>query len=182
MVARNNTMDRLDYYTQALFERRKTQYQWLFFFLTLVGASTLTVLNSDIAKQPTRVLILLVPIFFAIPTYIMNWYQRYRISALNEQIVSELKDPSSKSANDEESLENWQAKAGTWATELAILFAFLAPIFAALFLHCTVQEVKNTNSALSVYILTGVVGVFGIVYYAIHWRKWRKRFFPKNFK
>lgn len=65
---------RHEFASQGIFERRKTQYNLLLFYLGATGACLSVVLSSS--QPETRVLVFLVPILLEIPIYTLWWYQK----------------------------------------------------------------------------------------------------------
>ena len=65
---------RYEFACQAIFDRRKTQYSFLLFYLVATGACASVVIGSD--DRDSLLLILLVPILLQLPVYGNWWRQR----------------------------------------------------------------------------------------------------------
>jgi len=71
--------ERLRFFSQSIFERRKTQYILALFLLAATGACASLVIQAD--EPLTVLLVLLVPILLEIPIYLSWCYQNHQILA-----------------------------------------------------------------------------------------------------
>jgi hypothetical protein len=113
---------RHDFASQGIFERRKTQYNLLLFYLGATGACLSVVLSSS--QPETRVLVLLVPILLEIPIYTLWWYQRdqlYGLDVIRKKIIR--REQSRK--------DSWQAPLGKYANDVIIILSPWVSVFFA---------------------------------------------------
>jgi len=74
----------LEYCDNSIYERRKTQYQIIFFFLTVVGSIVGIYLFPEKDHPLLSPDILLVPIILFFPLHQLHLYQRFQIKQLSD--------------------------------------------------------------------------------------------------
>ncbi|MHC4757593.1 MAG: hypothetical protein ACYTE8_02945 [Planctomycetota bacterium] len=102
----------IEYTRTSIFERRKTQYILLIFYIGVVGACVGLVLNNytQLETNKNLILILLYPIFLIAPFHMLYWYHNWKIEDLDAKLRSIIPD-----------LKPWQSPMGIASFDIVLL-------------------------------------------------------------
>ena len=145
----------LKYTRTSIFERRKTQYVLLLFYLGVVGVCTSLVLNNYKPPQLNNnlILIFLFPIVIIIPLHTLIWYHALKIEQLDAErrlIIAGLKP--------------WQSKMGIISFSVTFLLPLFAlPILSGFLLYDGKKSLFETFHFISVILGAVVVCLVAII-------------------
>ena len=106
----------LQFTREAIFERRKTQHQFVLFYLAAVGVSAGIAFGSSGTLSAHSIYAFMFPIFLAFPVHQFCCYQRMQIARLHQRRQKLIGDPV---------LKHWQSWYGMIATSATLL----SPVF-----------------------------------------------------
>lgn len=139
---------------QAIFERRKTQYILLIFYLGVVGACASLVLNNYKPPHPNDnlIIILLFPIILIIPVHTLFWYHTLQIEKLDAKRCSIIPD-----------LPHWQSKMGVLSVDATLLLPLIAlPTLSGFLMYKENQSLFENFHFLCVFVVAVIVFLYAI--------------------